>query len=454
MKYFAAIRSYLDNRSCRIAVLLVLFFIMPICPASGAESPMLQQLKQHEASVRGENLQVANILRAIARQSAINIFVADNIDSKITLEMENLTLYDIFHVIMNAKRLRSYEKNKVLYVVKESDFQEELQDVKTETLCTKFSDAADYVDQIKPLMTSNGTVSLSKRTNCFIVRDREPNIARIKQVIEKLDTPIPQIHIEARIVSVSQEAKKRLGVRWGYDNLSNRNPVTADVDLSIIGSTNVAVGFIRDNLDLSVDLMALQEENMLNILSAPRVLVVDGREAEIKQGKEVPFVTQSGDLINTSFREANLSLRVTPKIMRDKYIVLDVNVTNDSVDQTLVGTEPLINKQEIKTNLILEDGVTVVIGGILLQTKDNQKGSVPWISKIPLLGYLFRNSLKSNEQSELMVFLTPTIVNIAQIAVNPEDLEGSSDFETQSFNLNANESEDNLANPATAAFAN
>ena len=187
------------------------------------------------------------------------------------------------------------------------------------------------------------------------------------------------------------------------------------------------IGVIRDNLNLSIELQALQEKSLLKILSAPRIMVLDGEEAEIKQGKQVPYVVQSGDMISTSFQEANLSLKVSPQILRQNYIILDVAVNNDSVDLASIGTtgEPMINTQEITTTLFLENSVTVVIGGILLETNENDRSSVPGLSSIPLLGNLFKNTKKRDDRSELLVFLTPTIVNM-QTAAALKDPNGRS----------------------------
>jgi type IV pilus assembly protein PilQ len=166
-------------------------------------------------------------------------------------------------------------------------------------------------------------------------------------------------------------------------------------------------------MNLNYELQALQEDQQLEILSAPSLLVLDGKEAEIKQGQEVPYTSQSGDYINTSFREANLSLKVTPKILQNDLIILDVNVTNDNVDETnKVGEEPLINRQEITTSLYLENNVTVVIGGIKGNKNMEQISGIPLLKDIPLLGWLFKSRDKKGGNYELMIFLTPTIVTM------------------------------------------
>jgi type IV pilus secretin PilQ/predicted competence protein len=264
---------------------------------------------------------------------------------------------------------------------------------------------------------------LTNRGNCLIIQDQAGNLPRLRKMLIELDQPIPQVHIEARIVSLSNEAKKQLGIIWGYNNfrdtaaLSGKsNPITASIALPAADpTTSLAFGFIRQNLNLNVELQAMQSDSLLEILSSPSVLVLDGEEAEIKQGKEVPYVTQTANTVNTSFREANLGLKVTPTVLMDGYIILDVEVTNDSVDQSTSGASGLlINKQAIKTNLFLEDKVTVVIGGIVQQNKSKLNSKVPGLGDLPLFGSLFKNSDKRNDQTELMVFITPHIVNMTQ----------------------------------------
>ncbi|MCX5865123.1 MAG: hypothetical protein NTW42_08660 [Deltaproteobacteria bacterium] len=410
------------------AVLVLTLGLLPAPVLAGAAStdpendaPILAVLKTFPASMRTENLQVSLLLRGMGRQAGINIMVADNITDTINLDVEKLSLYEVFQVIMDAKQLRYYQKNNVLFVEKKADFQGQQRDLASERLCTKFGNAAAYIDQMKPLLSPNGSITLTSRGNCLFIQDRAGNIPRLREMLIELDQPIPQVHIEARIVSISNEAKKQLGIIWGYNNYRDAaalaakvNPITTSVDLHATApTTSLAFGFIRQNINLNMELQAMQSDSLLEILSSPSVLVLDGKEAEIKQGKEIPYVTQTSNTINTSFREANLGLKVKPTVLQDGYIVLDVAVTNDSVDQTSTSTSGLlINKQAITTNLLLEDKVTVVIGGIVQQNKSNQNSKVPGLGDIPLFGNLFKNSNKLNDQTELMVFITPRIVSM------------------------------------------
>jgi type IV pilus secretin PilQ/predicted competence protein len=414
------------------AALVLTLGLLPAHVLAGAaadpenDAPLLAVLKNFPASLRTENLQVSLLLRGMGRQAGINIIVADNITDTINLDVEKLSLYEVFQVIMDAKQLRYYQKNNVLFVEKKADFQGQQRDLASERLCTKFGNAAAYLDQLKPLLGQNGSITVTNRGNCLVIQDRAGNIPRLREMLAELDQPIPQVHIEARIVSISNEAKKQLGIIWGYNNYRDAaalatkiNPITSSIDLHAAEpTTSLAFGFIRQNINLNMELQAMQSDSLLEILSSPSVLVLDGKEAEIKQGKEIPYVTGTTTTVNTSFREANLGLKVKPTVLQDGYIVLDVAVTNDSVDTTTssgtTNSGLLINKQSITTNLFLEDKVTVVIGGILQQNKSNQNSKVPGLGDIPLFGNLFKNSNKRNDQSELMVFITPRIVNMTQ----------------------------------------
>lgn len=430
------IRSYNTRHTLLQTLLVALTALSLLLPqtATGADDngpALLEKLQDHKVTLKTQDLKVETLLHAIARQAGINIFVADNIDETISVDMEEIVLRELFLLIMEAKQLHYTEKGKVVFVEKKSDFKKGLKDVITARFCTKFGNVAEHLDQLQLAMSPEGSITKANRGKCVIIRDHANNVVRAEKMLAELDQPVPQIHIEARIVTISQEAKKRLGIKWGYDNRLTTDPVNAGVDLSVAGSSTVSIGFIRDNLNLAVDIQALHQEDMLEILSAPQILVMDGKEAEIKQGKEVPYVTQSGDLLNTSFREANLSLKVTPTVMQDDFVLLDLLVTNDSVDQSSVaGAEPLISKQEISTNLLLENNSTVVIGGILLESDDNQHGSVPGLSRLPIVGNLFKNKETSRERSELLVFITPKVVNMHALSIlgnNDTRTEGKAD---------------------------
>lgn len=400
------------SHSLSILLLLLLFTL----PAFAAEGTLVESLKNYPVSVHWESVELPLLFKAISRQTGITIYPAENIKDTISIEMQDRTLYDVFQLVMEAKDLKYFEKNGLIFIQKEEDYASRQKGVVIERLCTKFGSAADYESQLAVLLSDTGSITIADRGNCLVIKDQTDNLDRIKTVLGELDKPIPQVYIEARIVVISQEAKKRLGIKWGFTNtytVDGRDlNVTFASDQSVVNNTSLEIGFVKSPLNLTMELQALQQEDLLQILSSPSVLVLDGKEAEIKQGKEVAYVTQTDNTISTSFREANLGLKVTPKILKDKYIVLDLSVTNDSVSDTSTGDQPTIDTQEITSTLFLENGVTVVIGGIQLKNSSINKGKVPMLSELPLLGSLFKSKSDTNTNYELQVFITPTIVSM------------------------------------------
>lgn len=406
------------------SLLLLLFVVLVGQAAAGQPSGLVEKLRDYPATLQCENLEVATLLRAIGRQSGLNIYVSDTIKDTISFEMTDVTLYDVFELVLEAKNLHYSETKSALFVETDEDFNKMRKGIVTERICSDYGNSSTLKEQLDHLLSPQGVISATNNDSCLIIKDQQKNVADIKAMLAQIDRPIPQIHIEARMVVVSKEGREQLGIKWGYQNYGNSlilatkdKPISILSDLGIAAATtSMNIGFIWDNMNLNIDLQAMAEDNLLHVLSTPSLLVLDGHEAEIKQGKEVPYTSQSGDMINTEFREANLSLKVTPKIIKNAFVNIAVNVTNDSIDQTnAVGGEPLINRQEISTNLFLEDKVTVVIGGIHVSGDDIDKERIPGLAALPILGNLFKNKQRRLENYELMIFLTPTIVSMEEL---------------------------------------
>jgi len=397
-----------------VCIVVVLCGVFAVGAGTLPKKTIMDKLRLQSTTIRGEKLQVSLLLRAIGRKANVNIVVAETIADTISLDLVNVTLYDLFRLIMDSKALRYYESNQAVIVEKEADFKRDQRDVITSRLCPHYGQVASQVEELTVLKSEEGSITVSSDGNCLIVRDHEENVTQIQALIRELDRPVPQVHIKARIVTVDKAFSRELGIKWGYTDLKKTvaDSLTAAVDLSVADPTSsIVFGFIRDSFTLDLEISALQKNEQLHILSEPRIVVLDGQEAEIKQGQEIPYESGTLENRNTSFREAVLGLKVIPKIMQNNFIKLDVKVTNDSVDENSTEDgQPLLNRQEIRTNLFLEDGVTVVIGGILAQGIDATNGEVPWLSEMPLLGNLFKNSDEVNKTYELLVFLTPTIL--------------------------------------------
>lgn len=401
-------------------ILFSLLVVVLFCAPVGASQPgLIDKLKSEKVSLRSEDQRVDMILRAIARQAGVTIYIDESVTDTITIEVDDRNLYDIFTLIMEAKSLRYIEKNGMLFIKRAEDYQADQQNLKIKRLCARFGDAEAYKTQLDVLLSKQGSISVTDRGDCILVKDNAENIDSIEAMIKELDRPTPQVHIRAKIVTINQDAKKRLGIRWGFSDQYTRGDgatLSSDIalDQSVTASNSMLIGVVKNQMNLEFELQAMQQNGELSILSSPHILVLDGEEAEIKQGKEIAYVTSTTDSINTSFKEANLSLKVTPKILKGDYLVLKIEVTNDNVSEQSTGGQPAIDTQEINSTLFLKNMETIVIGGIILQNKAHDRQQVPVLGDIPLLGHLFRNKDQSESHSELNIFITPTIINIDQ----------------------------------------
>ncbi len=272
------------------------------------------------------------------------------------------------------------------------------------------------------------------------------NVEDIKALVAKLDTATPQVLIEARIVEVDTSFSRELGVQWGgsWSNrgqtrvgitgiqdstgssvpgqtLTNTTPYTAAavpptyavnlpaaVGLGAGGGINF--GILRDNLRLDFSLSALEASNKGRVISSPKVITIDNKEATIEQGTQIPYSTVSASGTNTQFIDATLSLKVTPHITPDGGVIMKLEAKNDSQGEVGASGQPSINKKKATTEVLVRDGETAVIGGILQITRKENQAAVPWLSKIPVLGFFFRKDVNQSTNRELLIFITPKIL--------------------------------------------
>jgi type IV pilus assembly protein PilQ len=323
-----------------------------------------------------------------------------------------------------------------------------------DTIPVSYSKASELLAKIKPQASKYGKLDSDDRTNVLIIRDLPQNIESIKALVARLDTATPQVLIEARIVEVDTTFTRELGVQWGGTyrtgtstqfgvtgvqdstgaslanggaiNSSNIPPFSAAapapnyaVNLpAAIGQGaggGILFGILRDNLRLDLSLSALEAAGKLKIVSSPKVVTVDNKEATIEQGTQIPYSTVSASGTNTQFIDATLSLKVTPHITPDGRVSMRLEAKNDSPGDVGANGQPAINKKKATTEVLIGDGETTVIGGILqVQRQENQVG-LPWLSKIPVLGYLFRKDTNAARNRELLIFITPKIMKLEPI---------------------------------------
>ncbi len=429
-----------------------------------------KEYKGERLTLNFQDIEVRAVLQLLADTSGQNMVISDTVQGNVTLRLQNVPWDQALDIVMQTKGLDMRQQGNVILVAPAAEIaarEKELASAKkdlsavaplrSEFLQVNYAKASDLAELIKgkgnSLMSERGSVTVDARTNTLLLQDTAENLADIRRLVATLDIAIRQVLIEARIVIVSDDFSRELGARFGvnkafnYDNkgtgIVGGGPyVTADNGAVLGTGNNQQVGFVMGNavdrymvnlpasnaagkialtlLDSSylvdLELSAAQAEGRGEVVSAPKVITANQKEATIEQGKEIPYLqSASSGAATIAFKKAVLSLKVTPQITPDDRIILDLTVTKDSVGQ-LVQTSsgnsvPSIDTRTITTQVLVNDGQTVVLGGILETEKIDTTTKVPLLGDIPVLGHLFKVTSKSDNKDELLVFVTPKILH-------------------------------------------
>jgi len=431
--------------------------VQPLAALSTAEITRRKSAYDGERlSLNFQNIEVRSVLQLLADFTGKNLVASDTVTGTVTLRLKNVPWDQALDIILSTKGLAKREDGNVMWVAPAEEIAarermelealqqlEELAPLYTEYVGINFARAADLADLITAdennLLTERGNVTIDERTNTLILHDTEDKIADVRQLISTLDVAVQQVLIESRIVNASTDFSKNLGVRLGLTkrnggansprvtsgNLSATTDVINgdDVELSdrlginlpaagINGFTANSIAFAISKADrlLELELSALEADGKGEILSNPRVVTSNQREAVISQGSQIAYQeASSSGATSTSFKDAVLSLRVTPQITPDDHIIMDLEVNKDAVGPTVAGV-PTIDTQSINTQVLVDNGDTIVIGGIYEQTKTHSETRTPFLSELPFVGFFFRTRSDTNDKSELLIFVTPKIL--------------------------------------------
>lgn len=407
-----------------------------------------------QLSINFQDIPVRIVLQLLAEHSDFNIVVSDSVSGNLTLRLTKVSWQQVFNTILKSKQLGKWVEDGVIIVAPLSEVEErekqilnstrserERQQVISEVIWVKYAKAADLLLMLSnnesgrnPYLSERGTLSVDERTNALLIYDLEPNVIGVRNIVRSLDIPLKQVQIEARIVTVDEGQLDELGVRWGLDR-TNRNTViggsieentleefTLDQMLNVnLGSTSVNAANIAFQLAtlgsdvlLDLELSAMQSEAKAEVISRPRLMTTNKQAAYIEQGTEIPyFETSDKGVVSVEFKKAVLSLEVTPQILSEDKLILDLNVTQDRPGNVVKAgkNEALaINTQRLETQVLVNDGQTVVLGGIYQYSVTDSIDKVPMLGDIPILGTLFRRTYQNIAKSELLIFVTPTIV--------------------------------------------
>jgi type IV pilus assembly protein PilQ len=392
---------------------------------------------------------IKNVLRLISDISGLNLIVSDKVVGKVTLKLENIPWDEAFEIILDSNNLGRIDSNNItrietmdeikkinqekLLAIKSQENIEELEVKTFDVSYAKASDLKKFIMDLK-VLSNRGSVTPFSLTNKITIQDLPANILKVEKLISEQDVATRQVLIEAKVVQSNPSWVKELGVRWGgtYNTTHNGGLANGGSDITasgaasgtnvvnLLGPANGAIsfGYIKDNLSLDMQLTAMENEDKIKIISNPRILGLDNKEARIKQGVALPYLKLNDQgVTSTEFKDAVLELAVTPKITPANTIALHIFVTkNQKSAQTGAGNEPGIDIREVETDLLIESGETAVIGGIYETTKSHNIKKVPFFGDMPYLGRFFKNEKQEDQITELLVFITVTVVERENIA--------------------------------------
>ncbi|MCG3843484.1 type IV pilus secretin PilQ [Psychrobacter sp. Ps1] len=435
-------------------------------------------------SMEFQDVEIRSVLDILAQFTEMNIVASDSVTGNMTLRLINVPWDQALDIILKSKNLGKRENGNVILVApstelaeqeaRELEAQQAVQSyapLRTEYIRLSYAKAQDVLTLISQgsgatgnssglanrednntLLSNRGTVTVDERTNTLIIKDVADSIENIHKLISKIDIPVRQVMIEARIVSATDSFSKEIGVRWGilsngaannrsllvggsdqtlwdlkdfdvetttvngqtvsYPSYDISRPDNLNVDLGVSNPAgSIAFGLLSmSDVMLDLELSALQADNRGEVISTPKILTADKQTAKVSSGTQIPYQEASASgATTTSFKEAALSLEATPNITPDGKIGLQLVITNGT--PTIINNQVAISEDSISTNVIIEDGQTVVLGGVFKNRTSNGVDKVPFLGDLPYIGRAFRRDVRSNSKEELLIFVTPKLIN-------------------------------------------
>jgi type IV pilus assembly protein PilQ len=435
-----------------------------------AEEGAPQQRRNYvgkRVSFEFKDIDIHNLLRIIAEISKKNVVVADDVTGKITIRLRNVPWDQALDLVLRSKSLGKEEFGNIIRVAPLATLEAEARaraerrkniinstPLAVSLIPVNYATASEMAPRVKEVLSERGNVTIDQRTNTLIVRDLPDNMGKVRSLVASLDLQTPQVLIESRIVEASTRFAREVGIQWGGQGLmsgatgnptglvfpssvavtggivgqgpGNPNPANYAVSLPVGagpgsgGAVGLAFGSAGGAVQLNLRLSALEAQGTVKTISAPKVTTLDNSVARIAQGVSIPFSQVSAAGANTQFVEAQLSLEVTPHITRDGSILMKLMAQNNQPDPANTGAngQPGISRKEATTQVLVKDGETTVIGGIYVRNGSTNEAGLPILSRIPVIGFFFRNHRELEIKNELLIFITPRILNRVAVAQN------------------------------------
>jgi type IV pilus assembly protein PilQ len=419
-------------------------------------------------SLNFQDIEVRSVLQLLADFTGLNLVVSDSVVGNLTLRLKNVPWDQAMDIILKTKGLAQRRAGNVILIAPTDEIAarekleleslkqvEELERLRTEFMKVNYAKAEEMAELLNQtdnaILSNRGSVSVDVRTNTLLVKDTSASLVNVRQLLTELDIPVRQVLIESRVVIASDDFSKELGVRFGISrdslgagttgdtavtagnlngiaDLVNNNTFSTTDGLNVnlpvqnpAGSFALALAKLPLGTLLEMELSAAQIEGRGEVVSSPRVITADSHTARIEQGVEIPYLELDDGDATLKFRKAVLSLEVTPQITPDDRVIMDLDVHKDSVGELVsfgAGlSAPSIDTREVQSQLLVDNGQTVVLGGIYETTNSTQVSRVPFFSDLPIIGGLFRSSITIDDRSELLIFVTPKILQGANLDI-------------------------------------
>ena len=440
-------------------------FTLAVSRLTTQEQKLLEETQKYTGetlSLNFQDIEVRKVLNLIADFTNLNLVASDTVGGNITLRLQDVPWDQALDLVLRTKGLDKRQVGNVLLVAPAEEIAareqlelenqraaQELAPLRTEFIQVQYSKAADIAGLLtgnsisgaaeagdsSVLLTARGSVAVDERTNTLIVQDTAAKLQEVRDLMQVLDVPVRQVMIEARIVTAESSFSERIGVRWGAfasDNLGNSGIGASigsgfddgalgtatqglNVDLVPAGAQKGAfsLGLAANDVQLNLELNALEAEGRGEVVAQPKIVTADQSPASIQQGAQIPYSTVSDGGTNVQFQNAVLSLDVTPQITPDGNVIMELAIAQDSVGGTTSDGQIIIDTRKLNTTVLVGDGETIVLGGVFEETNNNDVEKVPVLGDLPLLGKLFRNKVVIEDKKELLVFITPKLINDA-----------------------------------------
>ena len=413
-------------------------------------------------SLNFQDIEVRSVLQLIADFTDLNLVASDTVSGRITLRLKNVPWDQALELILKTKNLDKRQTGNVLLVAPAAEIAAreklqlenqkqiaELAPLRTEFIQIRYASATQLFELFNAsgdegsILSERGSVIVDERTNSIILTDTADKLEDFRLVIAQLDVPVRQVLIESRIVTANSNFSKQLGIRWGGGAIKNNGPsilkyggsldtlvelqdivvdpagqgeitspndLVVDLGVSATGATSIGIGITGPGYLVDLEISALAADGHAEVVARPKVITADKSTATIESGVEIPYqeATSSG-ATSTSFKDAVLSLEVTPQITPDDRIIMELNVKQDTVG-TIFNGVPSINTNEISTQVLVDNGQTIVLGGIYQTDKSISTEKTPFLGDLPYVGRLFRRTIERDDKQELLIFITPRII--------------------------------------------